>query len=137
MARHVSEEKERLSVYTPGDDYPAEFTADKAQIEVWDEVADEMGVSRSQALRLLIQAGMHNLQCEPANTPANQSQSGITNQAVRSEVRAAVEGEPVEFDDLVEAVAGDLEEQIARAVEELTESGVIAYRPGKGLVRDE
>lgn len=114
------------------------------QKEAWAEHADDLGMSQSEFVRTMVQAGRHGfggIDGEPTDPgkPSSDREpqgSGPENGLptdVESAVLRAIESEPyLEWDGIVRAVVGDVESEIEAAIESLDDRGEISYKPREG-----
>ncbi|GAD51516.1 hypothetical protein MBEHAL_0276 [Halarchaeum acidiphilum MH1-52-1] len=129
----MSDDADRVSVktYVPRD-----------QKEVWVERADEMGVSQSEFVRMMVQAGVHDLGLgddgddETAEGASDDAAESALDERVLAELR---ERDVAGWETLVDALAGDFEERLEGTLDDLTERGVVKYSPRDGgyVLREE
>jgi len=107
------------------------------QKEAWVERAEEMGVSQSEFVRLMTQAGIHELGLDDdetvdgdESTDAGSDDAGPSlERRVLDELR---ERDVAAWETLVDALAGDFEERLEGTLDDLTERGVVKYSPRDG-----
>lgn len=129
-------ETKRVHLYF--DDKMVPISCPENQVEQWDKLADEMGASRSEFVRMMTQAGIRNMHLAPDNSSQSESHTpGIALEDVKNEVRATVQDDPKEFDELVDEATGELEEMLSRAVNDLQDTGELSYRAGEGLTTND
>ncbi|MBP1953451.1 DNA-directed RNA polymerase specialized sigma subunit [Halarchaeum rubridurum] len=106
------------------------------QKAAWVERAEEMGVSQSEFVRLMVQAGVRELGldadgngdgCE-ADTGGEDAGPSLE-QRVLDELR---ERDVAGWETLVDALAGDFEERLEGTLDDLAERGVVKYSPRDG-----
>jgi hypothetical protein len=115
------------------------------QKERWADHADELGMSQSEFVRTMVQAGRRDFDLErpdtgdgeePPEQPSNPRGGGLED---RVQTVLAAEG-VVSWDELLEAVSDDLEGRLESALETLQDENAVRYRPRQGgyaLVSDE
>lgn len=110
MAQEEHPEKKRAKTYAPIE-----------QVELWDEEADKMGITRSEYMRFMIQAGRRQF---PICNTDNGGSDGID---IENRVLSALDehGE-LTWDELIEETVGDIEEAIEDTIEELDEDGTVS-----------
>jgi hypothetical protein len=109
------------------------------QRDTWDEHADELDMSRSEFVRSMVQAGRKGFDPrgsaaetgEDADTGTDADDSEDTD-AIEEEVLAHLEDGPRSWDELFEAVAGDIETRLEDALEDLQESNRVRYSGREG-----
>jgi len=105
------------------------------QRDVWDDHAEELGMSRSEFVRTMVQAG-----ADPAAVGSAGDSSADTEDtpdASESTVRDRViealdERGSLSWDELREAVAGDIEQQIEDTLGSLQEQGQVRHSGRQG-----
>jgi hypothetical protein len=115
------------------------------QKERWADHAEELGMSQSEFVRTMVQAGRRDFDLEtpdsdggeqPPEQPSNPRGDGLED---RVQTVLSAEG-VVSWDELLEAVSDDLEGRLESALETLQDENVVRYRPREGgyaLVSDE
>lgn len=96
-------------------------------VEKWDEEAEELGMSRSEYIRSMVNAGRRQIsQLDPQNDQDNRS--------LREEVLSEIpEDEVRDVDEIVQTVVGPIEEKItSQILPNLDENGEIRFNPQKG-----
>lgn len=108
------------------------------QKERWREHADRLGMSQSEFVRTMVQAGRRDF-AVPERTeetePAEEGNSGL-----EPRVKAALDPEDHRsWDDLVSHLTDDIEDRLEEALEELQESNAVQYsgRHGGYTLREE
>jgi hypothetical protein len=98
------------------------------QREQWREAADELGMSQSEFVRTMVQAGRNGF--EPADEPegtsnpeeAGSSGSNPRGDALETRVHEVLSSEEaIGWDELVDAVLGDFEDRLDQITQESTE----------------
>jgi hypothetical protein len=96
-------------------------SAPEEQIDQWEEEADEMGVTRAEYMRLMIQAGRRQFPiCDTETTESD----GVN---VEARVLNALEehGE-LTWEELTETAIGDVEDKVEDTIEELDDDGKVS-----------
>ncbi|XVH31253.1 DUF5805 domain-containing protein [Haloferacaceae archaeon DSL9] len=104
------------------------------QKAIWEEHADELGMSQSEFVRTMVQAGRRGFEGAPG---ATETSSPETTTGGDDELEAAVRSvlasrEYLSWDELVEAVAGDLESSLEALLDELQADNVVRYSGRRG-----
>ena len=115
------------------------------QKEVWRDHADELGMSLSEFVRTMVQGGRRGF--APAEA---ESQSGSPTEApsegatpggrdLESRVHAALESGPRSWEELVQAVVGDVEDDLEETLDDLQDRNRVRYsgRDGGYVLTDE
>jgi hypothetical protein len=100
------------------------------QKEEWSDHADELGMSQSEFVRTMVQAGRRQFDVgEKADaTDADPGGNGLEDRVLDALDR---EG-PMAFDDLVAALTDDVEERLERTIGTLQDSNDIRHSPRQG-----
>ena len=97
------------------------FSMPDYQREVWNEEAEEMGISFGEYVRMMIQAGRRELgYTEPDSDPSN----GPDLESQIIDILEEHDGDAT-WSELIDGVLGDLEDEIEDTVGELEEEGVV------------
>jgi len=109
------------------------------QREKWDDHAEELGMSRSEFVRTMVQAGRRGFGAEaPAEGVDGESDtggdSGIgADDPLRGRVVESLDSRgPLSWDELREAVAGNIEGRIERVLDDLQEEGRVRHSGRQG-----
>lgn len=109
------------------------------QREEWDEHAEELGMSRSEFVRTMVQAGRRGFGAEPLVEDADagsdtDGESEIdSEEPLRDRIVESLDREgPLSWDELREAVAGNIEERIERALDALQEEDRVRHSGRQG-----
>jgi len=102
------------------------------QKERWREHADRLGMSQSEFVRTMVQAGRRDFEVPAAaEKPAEEASSGLEPQ-----VKDALSGdEHRSWDDLLEQVTDGVEDQLEAVLAELQEANVVQYSGRQGGYR--
>lgn len=130
----MSQQDDRTVVRT----YVPEYQADE-----WAEEADSMGMSLSEFVRSMVQAGRNDLGLEEstAGTPVNPAEPGSGGATPGGEpledrvLQTLDKAETRSWDDLVDALAGNFEDRLQEALDALMESGRIKMDHRRGGYR--
>ena len=111
------------------------------QKEVWREHADEMDMSLSEFVRTMVQGGRRGFaptETDPEEEPASET-STPRGRDLEGRVHAALESGPRSWDDLVEAVVGDVEDDLEETLDDLQDRNRVRYsgRDGGYVLTDE
>jgi hypothetical protein len=133
----MGDETERAAVQTYVPTY---------QKELWTEDADRMGVSRSEFIRMMVQAGRNEFELpsssEPNERPVDEDHSSPTQNGgnpFRERVLETLSlDKPRSWDELVDALTEELETELDQTLEELQQDNVVRYsgRQGGYIIRE-
>ena len=99
------------------------------QREQWDAHADELGMSRSEFVRTMIQAGRRGFGAE-TNERAEETDD---EQDFEAQIEAVLaDQQPVSWEELLEAVVGDVEAEVETALEGLQAADRVRYSGPQG-----
>ena len=99
------------------------------QKEVWREHADEMDMSLSEFVRAMVQGGRRGFaqtETEPDEEPASET-STPGGRDLERRVHAALESGPRSWDELVQAVVGDVEDDLEETLDDLQDRNRVRY----------
>jgi hypothetical protein len=117
----------------------AEFDTEKVAVKTyvpayqkdeWADHADDLGMSQSEFVRTMVQAGRR--QFEVGEDPGSSDADPRGNDLEDRVLDALQEGGPLTFDGLVEAVRDDVERRVEDAVETLQSTNRIKHSPRRG-----
>lgn len=120
MSSGEAEETQRVSTYVP--------TNQKA---TWDQHAEELGMSRSEFVRTMVQAGRRQFTHAPAETAdrdANPRDRGLED-TVRQVLRD--EG-PLDWDELVDELTASVESDLDRVLNDLQSENAVRHSGSRG-----
>jgi hypothetical protein len=117
----MTESGERVAVrtYVPAD-----------QRERWRTEADDMGMSQSEFVRTMVQAGRRDFELGGSSNPVEGHVPAVTpgGDGLEDRVLETLEAQgPQGWDDLVDALAGDFEDRLEAALDELQSANRIKY----------
>lgn len=107
-----------------------------SQRDAWREDAESMGMSQSEFIRSMVQAGRRSFSL--GGSSESPVEADVAGPNPRSNDRKTVvlellrERGPLEWDDLVEALAGDLEDELETALVELQGENRIQHSGRRG-----
>lgn len=112
MSHKRNSETHRTSVAVP-----------EYQHETWKDEANEMNASTSEYVRMMVQAGRNEL----GYSESHATDSEETNDNIKSQVIEALQSHDgaANWDEVRNAVLGELEAEIEEAIEELEEEGTL------------
>lgn len=105
------------------------------QRDEWDEHAEELGMSRSEFVRTMVQAGRRGFGATPerdSDADAEEGAPGESATAVGDQVVESLRDGPLSWEELWEAVAGDIEQQIEDVLGRLQNEGRVHHSGPKG-----
>ncbi|MDX1744928.1 MAG: DUF5805 domain-containing protein [Halobacteriales archaeon] len=110
-------------------------TIPEYQKERWVDLADEFEVSQSEFIRLMVQAGIHWFDLETAE-PTSPDANPRGN-ALRTRVLDVLPSEGyMSFEDLLEAVSGDIETNLEETIETLAAEDLVTTSVRRGVARN-
>jgi hypothetical protein len=113
------------------------------QKEIWADHADRLDMSQSEFVRTMVQAGRRGFDLGGEGTVEETSVEGSNprGDGLEDRVRAVLSEEGVVgWEELLEAMSGDLEGRLESTLERLEDERVVRYKPRQGgyaLVSDE
>lgn len=114
----MSEDRRSVKTYVPA-----------AQKEIWQRHAEEMEMSQSEFIRTMVQAGRRGFSTPEEHKP-EEALSGHTNPRgsdLEREVVSALETGHASWEELVDAVFEDLEDELAETLDSLQERNRVRY----------
>ncbi len=116
------------------DSVPVKTYVPSYQKERWREHADRLGMSQSEFVRTMVQAGRRDFEVPerpPSEEPAEDTSSGLEPQ-----VKDALDGEGHRsWDDLLDAVTDGVEDRLEEALESLQAANAVQYSGRHGGYR--
>lgn len=110
------------------------------QKERWREHADRLGMSQSEFVRTMVQAGRRDFEVPDRSPPEREDGSEGDDSGLEPRVRDALSPEDHRsWDDLVTHLTNDIEDRLEAALAELQEENVVQYsgrQDGYTLVED-
>lgn len=108
------------------------------QRDAWDEHADELDMSRSEFVRSMVQAGRKGFnpggwteETDSNGSEESQAESSPDHD-LEATVREALEEGPRSWDDLLQAVTGDIETRLENALDSLQAADEVRYSGREG-----
>ncbi|MGQ4557035.1 DUF5805 domain-containing protein [Halobellus sp. GM3] len=106
------------------------------QKERWKAHADELGMSQSEFVRTMVQAGRRDFEVPdlPAgdDSKANLSGDDGGSDFERRVIDALADGESRSWDELLEALTADAEERLEATLQQLQSAGTVIYSGRRG-----
>jgi hypothetical protein len=104
------------------------------QKDRWQDHADELGMSQSEFVRTMVQAGRRGFSIDESENPVDPDPSGSDpgGDGLERRVQSALAEGPLSWEELVEAVAGDFEDQLEAALDALQDRNRVRYNGRKG-----
>ena len=100
------------------------------QRDQWDDHAEQLGMSRSEFVRSMVQAGRRGFGAEGPETAATASNES---QSLDDQVREALAASaPLSWAELLAAVTGDIESRLETTLQRLQESDELRYSGRQG-----
>lgn len=115
------------------------------QKELWAEDADRMGVSQSEFVRMMVQAGRSKFELSPSGkskdrpVEANESEQENEDPFRERLLKTLSPDEPLDWDELVDALTQELESELDQTLEELQQDNEVRYsgRQGGYIIRED
>jgi hypothetical protein len=111
------------------------------QKRVWEQHADELGMSLSEFVRTMVQGGRRGFAVEEATTDSEGPPEGTDpgGRDLETRVEEALGSGPRSWEELVEAVVGDVEADLEAALDDLQARDRVRYsgREGGYVLTDE
>lgn len=98
------------------------------QKDIWRREAEDLGMSQSEFLRTMVQAGRSEMGLEGESGGTTPGENGL-----ESRIQALLRDGPREWEELVEEFTADLE----ATVESMQTDGTVRYSPSEGYVIEE
>ncbi|APW99011.1 hypothetical protein CHINAEXTREME_15045 [Halobiforma lacisalsi AJ5] len=100
------------------------------QKEEWQSHADELGMSQSEFVRTMVQAGRRGF--EPDREEPNSPDADPGGNGLETQVLELLSADTYSWDELLEAVSDDIESRLDEALEELQSRNEIRYSGRRG-----
>ncbi|MDX1746905.1 MAG: DUF5805 domain-containing protein [Halobacteriales archaeon] len=101
-------------------------TVPRYQKAEWTEHADGLDMSQSEFVRSMVQAGRSGLEPDPSETPSPDANPG--GNALETRVLETLDStDPVEFDEIVDTITGDIESRIDEILQSLHAAGRVHH----------
>jgi hypothetical protein len=96
------------------------------QKQTWTEHADRLGMSQSEFIRTMVQAGRRDFELDPEEPGSDGSNPG--GNALEDRVLAALRDRgALDWEELVDALTDDLEDRLEAAMDELQRDDLVRY----------
>jgi len=103
------------------------------QREEWDEHADQLGMSRSEFVRTMVQAGRSGFGAEPATAGESEEQHDDESVPLAKRIQEVLaESGPLDWEALLAAVTGDIESRLDDTLQELQSNDIVRYSGREG-----
>ena len=111
------------------------------QKDAWRDHADDLGMSLSEFVRTMVQGGRRGFaptDTEPETEPPSEDATP-RGRDLEGRVRAALESGPRSWDELVQAIVGDVEDDLEETLDDLQDRNRVRYsgRDGGYVLTDE
>ena len=119
----MSDDRRSVKTYVPAE-----------QKDRWQEHADELGMSQSEFVRTMVQAGRRGFSLAESGKAAEPDPSGSDPRGddLETRVESALGDGPLSWEELVEAVVGDFEDQLEETLDALQDRNRVRYNGRKG-----
>lgn len=102
------------------------------QKEVWQEHADRLGMTQSEFVKTMVQAGRRGFEFDADQPSPTENGGGGTSSDSDGDVADRIvtildENEPLDWDELVEELTQDVEDRLEEAIENLQDENRIRY----------
>lgn len=101
------------------------------QRDAWDEHADQLGMSRSEFVKAMVQAGRRGFGAEVDAGPGNDGERRAEN-SLSDQVRTELSEGPLSWEELLAAVTGDIESRLEETLEALQRADEVRYSGPQG-----
>ena len=99
------------------------------QRQAWDDHADRLEMSRSEFVRTMVQAGRRGFGADPEPDETGTDNDDID---LDTQVRRALEEEPLSWEELLAAVTGDIETRLDDSLKRLQAADELRYSGRRG-----
>ena len=119
----MSNDRRSVKTYVPED-----------QKSIWQEHADELGMSQSEFVRTMVQAGRRGFSIEERQNPVEPDPSGSDPRGsdLERRVEAALADGVLSWEELVDAVFDDFEGRLEEALDALQDRNRVRYNGREG-----
>jgi hypothetical protein len=97
------------------------------QKERWREHADELGMSQSEFVRTMVQAGRSSVEISDRPTTDENGSATEDGDTLRDRVVAALEDDQLTWEQLVDELTGSIEDRLETTLEELQTDNRVRY----------
>ncbi|MES3517096.1 MAG: DUF5805 domain-containing protein [Natronomonas sp.] len=105
-----------------------------SQRAVWQEEAEEMGMTQAEYVRTMVQAGRRSFDLTGEKTRSTDATPGVDDRKGRV-LECLSREEYTEWDELREELVGDIEAELDTTLEELQSEGAVSYSGRHGGYR--
>ncbi len=109
-------DRQSVKTYVPSD-----------QKAVWNDHAEELDMSLSEFVRTMVQAGRRGFTTEAAKPAGESRDADPRGRDLETRVDAALADGPRSWDELVEAVVDDIEDELAETLDDLQARDRVRY----------
>ncbi|MFC6752154.1 DUF5805 domain-containing protein [Halorubrum tibetense] len=119
----MSDERRSVKTYVPAE-----------QKQRWQRHADDLGMSQSEFVRTMVQAGRRGFTFEDEDSPSEASPEGSNpgGHGLESRIESALSDRPCSWEELVDAVFDDFEDQLEETLESLQDDNRVRYNGRRG-----
>ncbi len=119
----MSDDRRSVKTYVPAE-----------QKSRWQDHAEELGMSQSEFVRTMVQAGRRGFSVSGSENPVEPVSEGSNpgGDGLEKQVEVALSEEPLSWEELVDAVVGDFETQLENALDSLQDRNRVRYNGRKG-----
>lgn len=103
----------------------------ESQKDIWEEHADDLGMSLSEFVRTMVQAGRRDFLIDKTEPSSGETSTNPGQMAdLEAQIIDVLEREgPLSWNELIEQLVGDIELDIETSLIELQEDGIVQHRP--------
>ncbi len=119
----MSEDRRSVKTYVPAD-----------QKLEWQRQANEMGMSQSEFVRTMVQAGRRGFSLSETSNSEESGSPGSNprGHGLESRIESALTAGPLSWEELVDAVFDDFEDQLEETLESLQDRNRVRYNGRRG-----
>lgn len=119
----MSDDRRSVKTYVPA-----------SQKSEWERHADELDMSQSEFVRTMVQAGRRGFSIDEPRNPDEAPSDGENpgGSGLETRIEDALAEGPHSWEELLEAISGDLEERLEAALESLQDSNRVRYNGRQG-----
>ena len=115
----MSDDRRSVKTYVPAD-----------QKAIWQDHADELGMSQSEFVRTMVQAGRRGFKLDPEQPGSDDATPGV--EGFEDRVLDLLSEQPLDWDELLDELAGDIEERLDETLERLQSRNRVQYSGREG-----
>ncbi len=119
----MTDERRSVKTYVPAE-----------QKRQWQRHADDLEMSQSEFVRTMVQAGRRGFTFEDENSPSEAPPGGSNpgGHGLESRIESALSDSPCSWEELVDAVFDDFEDQLEETLESLQDDNRVRYNGRRG-----